>query len=78
MPHVIGGNAVHLFGLFCHPAEKIPSAHHDRNFNSQRSDVRQFSRDFVDAKRVNAKALRCSQSLAGELEQDAFKKWEQS
>ena len=70
--HVIGGNPVHLFRLLGHAPEKIPSAHHDRDLNPQRSHVRQFGGDFVDTKRVNAKALGRGEGLAGELEQNAF------
>src|SRR5579863_4095259 len=69
---MIGGNPVHLFGLLGHTPEKIPSAHHDRDLNIKRLNVRQLSRDFVDAKRIDAKALSRGESLAGKFEQDAF------
>ena len=61
--HMICGNPVHLFGLLGHAAEKIASAHHDRDLNSERSNVREFSSDFVNAKRVDTKTLGRGQEL---------------
>ncbi len=71
--HVIGGNPVHLFGLFSHAPEEIASAHHDSDLDAQRSNVRQFRGDFVNAKRIDTETLGRGQSLAGKLKQNAFK-----
>ncbi len=55
--HVIGGDPVHVLGLLRYAAEKVSSAHHDRQLHAQLVNVGQFGGNFVDASRLHAKAL---------------------
>jgi hypothetical protein len=69
---MVGRYSVHLAGLLGYAAEKIPTAYDNRNLNPQRIDVSKFRSDFVDAKRIDAEALRRRQGLTGEFKKDAF------
>ncbi len=72
---MIGGNAIHIAGLFSDAAKEIAASDHDCDLDAKRVNISQFGRDFVDAKRVDAEALRGCQSFTGELEEDTFKDW---
>ncbi len=56
--HVIGGDAIHVAGLVGYAAEKIASAHNDCHLDAEGMHVGEFGRDFMNAGRVNAEALR--------------------
>ena len=71
--HMVGGNAVHFFRLLGNTAKEIPAANHDRNLDIERVDFRQLGGNFMDPGGLNAKALACSQRLAGQFEKDALK-----
>ncbi len=72
---MIGGNAIHIAGLFSDAAKEIAASDHDCDLDAKRVNISQFGRDFMDAKRVDAEALRGGQSFARELEEDTFKDW---
>jgi hypothetical protein len=64
---VIGGDAIHVFGLVGNPAEKIASAYDDGHLDVERVDIGEFSRDFMNAFGVDAKALIGGQGFAGDF-----------
>ena len=62
---MVGGNAIHVFGLLGHAAKKISAAHHNRSLNPEFLDVAELGSDLVNARRVHTKALVCGQSFSG-------------
>ena len=70
--HVIGGDAVHLLGLFGDAAKEVAAADYDGDLDPGPVDLTDFSRDFVHPLVVDSKALPGGQCLAGELQQNAF------
>ena len=69
---MIGGDAVHFFGLFGDAAKEIAAAHHDGDLDAEIVDVGEFRGDFVDASGIDAETLAGGQSFAGDFEQNAF------
>ena len=70
--HVVGGDAVHVFGLVGNAAEEIAAAHDDGDLDTEAVHIGQFGGDFVNAGGVDAEALVGGQSFAGNFQQDAF------
>ena len=72
---MVGGDAVHVFGLRGDATEKIAPADNDRDLDAEGVDIGQLGRDFMDARRFHAEALVCCQRFAGEFQQNAFEDW---
>src|SRR5262249_7732532 len=70
--HVVGGNAVHLAGLFGHAAEKVPAADDDGDLHAQRMNVGYFAGNFMNAWGIDAKAAIRGESLTRKFEKDAL------
>ena len=64
-PHVIGRDAVHIFGLLGHATEKIPAANNDGHLYAKFLDVGNLSSNSVNALSRHTEALLPCQSLAG-------------
>ena len=73
-PHIVGGDAVHLFGLLRHAPEKVPPTHHNGHFHTHLVNFGQLGCDLVNANRIDAEAHfpGPGQRLAGQLQNDAF------
>src|ERR1035437_5257147 len=70
--HVIGGDAVHEFGLLGHAAEEIAAANHDCDLDSEAMYLADFGGDLVDAGIVHTEALAGGQRFTGNFQEYAF------
>jgi hypothetical protein len=62
--HVVGGDAIHVLGLFGNPAEEIATAYDNGHLDAEIVHIGKFSRDFMNASVVDAEALRGGKGFA--------------
>jgi hypothetical protein len=61
---MVGGNAIHIFGLLSYAAKKITAANHNCDLDAKTVDIGKLSRDLVHALVVDTKTLAGGKRLA--------------
>jgi len=69
---VIGGDAVHVDGLFGDAAEEVSSADNDGDLTAATGYLSDLVCDCVDEDCINTETTACGQGFSGELEEDTL------